>query len=417
MKLLKKTGSYYRQFLLIILVIISFMLYLFFVFTTHQELDEDLLEARVLNLNQDQTYPDKPMVLELVNEKISIAPANQMSDKFYFSDTIIASADDSEMEPYRMLTYHELNQNRPYKIRIFKSKFERKDLLAYIAIILCTLMVLIFSSIYFFNKYISQKLWAPFYETLRRLQNFNMTHPEPIIAIPTDVDEFEQLASGIEKMTGQIQKDFSALKEFTSNASHEIQTPLTIMQNKIELLLQSGHLQHSDLTLLNEIKIAAERLSSLTRSLLLLSRIENTAPGNAHPLNLMQCIEERIEDFEPIIEDKNLKIHLDLKDISKDISNEMFDIILNNLLINAIRYNVEGGTIEIFLTEETLEIINEGEPPMKSVLLMTDRFQKGDDSSDSFGLGLAIVKEICKKYDFVFNYVFEENRHKAKIHF
>jgi signal transduction histidine kinase len=99
------------------------------------------------------------------------------------------------------------------------------------------------------------------------------------------------------------------------------------------------------------------------------------------------------------------------------MNEDLLDVLLTNLITNAIRYNVQGGIMVVSLTENLLRISNTGLPLQLSPDRLFDRFEKNDKSGDSPGLGLTIVKQICELNNCQIRYLTEDNFHILEIYF
>ena len=209
------------------------------------------------------------------------------------------------------------------------------------------------------------------------------------------------------------------LKEFTDNASHELQTPLTVMQSKLENLFQDDTLTDKQSLVLSDLYQQTTRLSRLSQTLLLLSKIENQQYSNTQFLDFKTVIEQKLNQFEDLISDKNIIVQTKFSEIPPlSINPVLADILLSNLIGNAIRHNKEGGQINILLENQAFSIKNTGKKDL--VLDKTkifQRFFKDNAESHSFGLGLALVQQIADNQKWQTSYDFENGLHVFSISF
>ncbi|MCK5676891.1 MAG: HAMP domain-containing histidine kinase, partial [Flavobacteriaceae bacterium] len=232
------------------------------------------------------------------------------------------------------------------------------------------------------------------------------------------IDEFQELNKSLIKLTNKINSDFNNLKEFTDNASHEMQTPLAIMQLKSESLMQSENLKTDEKQQIQAIYLAAQRLSKLNKTLLLLSKIENQQFSEKEVILLNDVINKQLEIFEDFIESKKITVIKKFTPNVKVSANPLlFDIVISNLISNAIKHNSKSGNLEIVTSDLFISFSNSGEPLNISSTSLFERFKKDSKSSDSFGLGLAIVKKICDTYSWKINHSYIENQHNISIYF
>jgi len=206
------------------------------------------------------------------------------------------------------------------------------------------------------------------------------------------------------------------LKSFADNASHEMQTPLAIINAKLDLMIQDQGLEERHLRQLQAMYDAVARLRNLNQSLLLLTKIENNQFVHTDDVMLMRSIEDKLVQLEDLIRAKGLELATGLDGSRARMNAYLADILLNNLLVNAVRHNPDGGRIQIRLQEGELSIRNTGPPLSFDPMSLFDRFTKGLDS-DGTGLGLAIVKQICDNYGFALSYRYEDALHRITVRF
>ena len=268
--------------------------------------------------------------------------------------------------------------------------------------ILLLLLVLVVLS----GRLISRLILAPFKRTLKVIQSFDLKQQQPIQLTDTRTDEFRELNLFLEKMTDKAREDYQSLKEFTENASHELQTPTAILRGKLELLMESD-LRDEQAVLIAEMHNALEKLSRIHSSLTLLTKLDNYEYQTREPVNFSDCTREALDSFEELIQMKALmlKAHIE-ENIYLPIHAALAELLLNNLLSNAIRHNQAGGMIRVSLDKGGLVISNTGKAPGVPTSELFARFSKGNPASDSIGIGLAIVRQICdlNKFTIVYEY-------------
>ena len=192
-------------------------------------------------------------------------------------------------------------------------------------------------------------------------------------------------------------KEIATQKEFNENSSHELQTPLAIIRNKLEILIQSQNLDEDDMQIIQSIFEAEKRLNQLNKGLLLLSQIDNLQFDTEIKININETLKQCLSNYNYQIVDKeiNVKWVTSNNDVLVKGNQGLLEIMLNNLISNAIRHNFKNGLIEICLNGNELQILNTGQTLEGSPVLMFERFKKQSNSEISLGLGLSIVKKIC----------------------
>jgi signal transduction histidine kinase len=279
--------------------------------------------------------------------------------------------------------------------------------------ILLLLLVLVVLS----GRLISRLILAPFGRTLKVIQSFDLKQQQPMQLPDTRTDEFRELNLFLEKMTDKAREDYQSLKEFTENASHELQTPTAILRGKLELLMESD-LRDEQAVLIAEMHNALEKLSRIHSSLTLLTKLDNYEYQSREPVCFSVCTREALASFDELIQMKALalKARID-EDIYLPIQASLAELLLNNLLSNAIRHNDPGGMIRVSLDSVGLIISNTGKAPGVPTSELFARFSKGDPASDSIGIGLAIVRQICDLNKFGIVYEYEGGYHILAISF
>lgn len=321
---------------------------------------------------------------------------------------------ENEEEPVRMLTFPVNVNGVVYEATVTKSQAEAEDLLQLIVIITggIFLSLLVITSV--INRFVLNKLWQPFYNTLEQLKNFNLVNAEPLDLPATNLSEFSQLNTSVSEMTKRVSHEFEVLKTFTENASHEMQTPLAIINSKLDLLLQNTNEKQAEH--LQAIYNATGRLSKLNETLLLLTKIENEQYSNRESVNLKTHLEQKFLQFDELIRARNIRLDYQLENLCLSINKELADILLNNLLSNAIKHNHNNGYINCILTHEKFSISNSGSATTFEQSRIFDRFRKSTHSEGT-GLGLAVVKQICEKSGVDIAYTYNNNEHTFSILF
>ena len=267
------------------------------------------------------------------------------------------------------------------------------------------------------SRQMSNQILSNFNNTLKIIQGFSLKQKHSIKLKETKIEEFRELNRFVEKMTNKALDDYRSLKEFSENASHELQTPLAIIRGKLELLLETN-IDERQATLIEGIQDAVQKLSSVNQSLILLTRLENQEYHQHERINFSELVGNSISAFSELIEMKSLVIKSDVEpNVYVQINPVLADILLTNLLSNAIRHNVVNGDIHVILSSSGLTVNNSGEPLKTDTAELFKRFKKGRQSSDSTGLGLAIVKQICDLNGHPISYTFSQGRHVVKIGF
>lgn len=324
--------------------------------------------------------------------------------------------DDDEFETGRGLITSVTVGDKYYKTLIVVSTVEAEDLIKIIFGITAGVILLLFVTLYVTNRLLLNRLWQPFYDLLKELRLFNITDNKDIPLEKTNIDEFEELNQAIIGMSTRVKGDYKELKTFTENASHELLTPIAVINSKLDTLIQTDSFSLKQSKLLSDLYSAVSKLTRLNQSLLLLVKIENRLLESHEYIDLKLHIEDLLIQFEEIFIDKELKISTDLDEKELLTSTYLVDILLNNLVGNAIRHNHAGGEIRIKLTDALLVIQNTGSTEALKHDDIFTRFHKSSESEGS-GLGLTISKQICENLNFTLNYNYHAPYHTFTVIF
>lgn len=264
-------------------------------------------------------------------------------------------------------------------------------------------------------RLVSQRILSSLHHTMKTVQRFNVK--EKVQFPRSRTREFKELNNFLQKMTDKTVDEYASVKEFSENASHELQTPLAILRNKLELLSETN-IEEDQAALIGDMQNAIERLSKINRSLTLLTKLENNEYAVSENIRFCKITKDILAAYEDRIEMKNLTIKTDIdKSVLLKIHPVLADMLINNLVGNAIRHNVQNGRIELVLTHKRLMIRNTGLPPEMPTEELFHRFKKSNQCSESVGLGLAIVKQICEVCGFYITYNYKNHLHTLQIDF
>lgn len=277
--------------------------------------------------------------------------------------------------------------------------------------------ILLMGGFILLNRRISRRLWQPFYHSLEQIRQFDLGARQKVVFEPTDVDEFTALNQSLDKLIAGNIAAYNQQKEFADNASHELQTPLAIIQSKLDLLLQSKSLTNEQFTIIEEANKALARVTRINKNLLLLAKIENSQFTEKETICLTELLEQAIAVFTNFSEDKQLILQTDMAPgIQVEGNKILIEIMLNNLITNAIRHTAPGGTIGINLTVNHLSVSNTGATPLQQEQLFK-RFGATSAHTPGTGLGLALVKQVSQRYGWQVAYIFKDGLHTFSIGF
>jgi two-component system, OmpR family, sensor histidine kinase ArlS len=226
------------------------------------------------------------------------------------------------------------------------------------------------------------------------------TVPPPV---NTSTSDFANLDRLLTELMHRVNDDFNREREFTSNASHELLTPISIMQSKLENLLLQEKLEAPVEEKLIGMMSSLQRLKKIVQSLLLIARIENDQYDKKETVKPREMVAEIVEDLKLAIEDKNIRCDIDLTEAAllPEVNANLLRQLLFNIIHNAIRYNRTNGSLKIYDrhddTGDYMLYISDSGPgmPAPDIQMLFQRFKKKSVSSEGYGLGLSIAKAIA----------------------
>ncbi len=421
-KLLNRTLTYYSGFALLMLLLAT----PFFYWISQRLHLEDVDEA--IELRRQEFYAadhlnhlngDDLIKWNSFNRDIKILPDTVTASKGHIIQQVFYDVLADEWEPYRVLYENIRIEGNSAVLMIRINLIESEDLMQGALVIFVVILLILLAGFVITTKVISVRLWKPFYQTLNDIRAFDIERREVPDFVESRTFEFMQLNRALKNLISQNIKAFDLEKEFTQNASHELQTPLAIFQSKLDLLLQTRQLNADQAVILQQLYDASSRLLRINKNLLLLSKIEHRQFSRKELVNVKEAIEEVLPWFKEQAEEKELLIDLVIHgdDVVIEANKGLTEILINNLFMNAIRHNVRNGRIRVTLSHEQLSLANTGgdEPLNKENMFL--RFSTNRESHRGSGLGLAIVKSIAILNEWDVSYHFRDNFHLFSVRF
>ncbi len=336
-----------------------------------------------------------------------------------FSDVLLVdSLDNNDPITVRQLKATVTAQGQTYLVTVRQPYFEFNELAneMSVSVIIGFLVLMALSVI--IGLGLSRRLWHPFYETIHQLGSVRLDAGNEPSFPQSNIREFSLLSQSLHDLTQKLRRQFLLQKQFTENASHELQTPLAVASAELDFLLQSNHLTEADHVHLQQATNALSRLSQLNRSLLLLAQVENDQFAQNEQLNLSDLLTQSVKEYEPFFEHKHMEIQEVIRpDVYLHINRQLAGVMLTNLLKNVVRHGRSGRYVGIELTTGALTIRNAGSPLPFADSQLFNRFVKDPARPDSTGLGLALVKQICDRYGLSLTYSYhdERNEHAFRV--
>jgi signal transduction histidine kinase len=327
-------------------------------------------------------------------------------------DTLIFDPNENDFELFRELISVKAIQGAFYHITVRSYGLEKRNLALLLFLIFLSVIIILNATLVFINHRVSRSVWRPLGETIDWIQNFSLKQQSHVILAESDIDEFRSLNLEISRLMARILSDYQNIKQFSENAAHELQTPLAIIRNKVDLLLASQGLSDEQITIAASVEESIDRLNRLNRGLLLLSKIENRQYTQSQEINLKTVISEVMAEFVEIFEMKSVAFEFfSGDDRSIFMDPDLARILFNNLLNNAIKYTSAGGKVIIAADNTEIRISNSGTMAVSGGDRVFNRFYRENPSGNSTGLGLALVRSICEASSMQVGYEFSNQSH------
>ncbi len=329
-------------------------------------------------------------------------------DEFFDSTTYIEI--EMEDEPVRVLrTWFMTADRKYYELTIETSTLEKEDMAEAIFVSIIILYVSLLCCILLVSHFVFKSSFRPLYTLVKWLKEYRPGKQQAPLVNQTKVEEFKILNQAIQTATNRSTEMYNQQKQFVENASHELQTPLAICMNKLELLSENPDCTEEQLSEIAGINHTLRGIIKMNKSLLLLSRIDNKQFPDTSEIDFNKLIDKYLPDFEDMYEYKNIHVtYTETGTLIYTMNEALASTLLSNLLKNAFIHNIENGSIAISVTGRTLTISNSSESSGLNEATLFNRFEKQTHKKESTGLGLAIVKSITSIYGIDIKYEYND---------
>lgn len=413
MKLLNKTIRSYLLVSILLLIIFIPFFYITIEYLFLREMDR-MLRSHAQDFQTALPYLDDDKnrhFFLLVNREFSLqklaGPAER--DQIYSHDSVDSRT--GENTEYRVLRTVVKLGGQDHYLFIRESMVPGTTLIGVITIVQTSLLVLLAASLVLINRNLSLRIWSPFYVILERLRKYQIDRDKAPDLPPMPTEELREMSEVITQLIGKSHEAFQSQKEFTENASHELQTPLAICRTKLELLAQTRELTQEQAELVEALLDTTDRINRLNKNLLLLSKIENRQFIEKEQINLQKVVPKVIGAFAQYLEGQQLRFESTFRGPGLVTGNPILvEALIGNLISNAMRHSPRGGEIGVLQDGNHLVIQNSGDE-MSNPEKLFDRFHRGSRTSSGSGLGLSIAKRIAEVSGYQLSYKYHEGQH------
>ena len=330
-----------------------------------------------------------------------------------YSDEMVYIEEKRETEPARILkTIFQNDRDEHFLLVVMTPTIEKRDLkhsiFIWMSILYATLLIIIIV----LNICVFYYSMKPLYRLLGWLRDYHVGQRNKPLDNKNSITEFRTLYDATNLFAARNEKLFEQQKRFIGNASHELQTPLAICRNRLEMMMEDESVSERQLEELAKTHHTLEHITKLNKSLLLLSKIENEQFPETRPVCLNDILTRYLEDYKEVYDYRDIMVEVNEEQRLTFQMNEMLaTTLVTNLLKNAFVHNVDGGRICITFAKEPLRICNTGSPQPLDERKIFEPFFKGSKQEGSTGLGLSLVDGICKLSGLAVSYAFQDDMH------
>ena len=324
-----------------------------------------------------------------------------------------------ESEPARILTtLFKDREERYFEISVYTPTIEKKDLREAIFYLLIGLFTTLLIAILLINIWVFHRIMKPFYRLLEWLDNFRLDKKNEPLDNPTNTTEFRKLNVAVNRFAVHSEEIFEQQKQFIGNASHEIQTPIAVCQNRLEMLMEDETLTEQQMGEIVKTYQTLEYVSKLNKSLLLLSKIDNSQFAETKEISLNEVLHRYSDDYREVYHYRGITLDIQEKATVRVQMNETLAVVLvTNLLKNAFVHNIDKGMIRVEITSSSIRFGNTGADVALDDKRIFERFYQGSRKREgSTGLGLAIVHAICRQCRLQVRYRFLDGMHWLEVY-
>jgi len=420
MNLLNYTLKYLAIALFGIISVWAVIFYVNMLDEVYDSLDDGLDNYKLLIIEKaqkDSTTFTRTEFAEGNYEIREISKTSALKIKDVHKDTLMYMQFEEDLEPVRLLTTAFAHNEKFYELKVISSMVEEDDLIEDLFYSLIWLYVAMIASILIVNNFLLKKVWKPFYDLLDQLKNFRLGKDRSIEPVKTNVKEFKVLNDSVTALINHTLETYNSQKQFIENASHELQTPIAISINRLELLAEKTEMTEANLETIGQVIQTLERLTRLNKSLLLLSKIENRQFEEKEEIFVNKIFHDLKDEFSDFAEYKNIAISIHEKGrLNAFMQKDLATILISNLMKNAIVHNHTSGSLDIEINSGYFRISNSGSAVALDKNKIFKRFHKDPGDKNNTGLGLAIVKAIVDMYSLSIEYSFD-GKHHVKVLF
>ena len=388
----------------------------------HDEVDDALEDYTTLIITRKLAGRELPNAGDGSNNTFTITPVSadyaRRHSHYRYHDESVYIPEKREYEPARVITtiFNDA-EGQYYELKVSTPSFEKADLFSAVLLWIVVLYVLLLLITVGITMLIFYRNLRPLYILLEWLDSYHPgVNPKPINN-PTRVTEFKRLNVALQSAIDRSEQMLERQTQFIGNASHELQTPLAIIGNRVEWLLDESKLTDEQAMELYKINKTLSRAVRLNKTLLLLTKIENSQFIETSQVDLVAIVAETVESLSEIYISRQIKFTTDLPSKFEVQMNEsLASTLVTNLIKNVYVHSEQGVEARAAIVGRKLIVENQGREMLDREHIF-ERFYQGSQRETSMGLGLALVAAICRHYNINIEYSFVNGSHRFEVDF
>lgn len=335
-----------------------------------------------------------------------------------FTNRLMFNTLTGKQQQYRQVAGAVAFQGKNYRVEVRTSLLDEPVLLGGIVLAGAVLLGLTVGGMLLIQHWLARRYWRPFYSTLDVLQHYKLDQHHAPELVPTRIPEFRALNAALTRVLARHQRLYQRQREFAENAAHELQTPLAILRTKLDLLVQAPGLTEEQASHIEPLLAVTQRLTHLCRSLLLLVHLDQQLYFPTEKVDLAAVVRTQLGQLQEQLAATGLTLQTELAaHVLVSGNRSLLEILVSNLVVNAIRHNVPGGFVAVTLTPDLFAVENSSRAQALPADQLFARFRPNPGRPPgSVGLGLPIARQICETSGFLLAYHYEEpGRHALRV--
>lgn len=299
-----------------------------------------------------------------------------------------------------------------YEIAVSLPTFEQDTLIEHVLWWTGILFLALLVTLWLVGVLVIDYNMRPFKAILKWIDDYTPGHVALPVPSETDVYEFRKLADSVREAVDRFEHEYEERKIFIGNASHELQTPLAVCSNRLDMLLERPDLDEEMASELVKLKRSLQHLIRLNKTMLLLAKIENDRSPEVAEVNMSQILAESLAVQDEVYAYKGIvSVTESDADFICTINEQMASVLVGNLVRNAYVHSPMNATVGVKVSEDGFSISNPGDVPLDKDRLFMRFYRPQGRKEGSTGLGLALAHAVCERNGLSLSYDFSDNRH------